>query len=425
MSMQTTTEGRSWQKAVGVSTMTFFMFQAYQIDFFLHISARIPGLGLLRPTMLMFAIITFMLILQRDKIAARMQNPILKAFGAFIVLMIVTLPFVKYPGSVIRANIPLFLKAIVFLYFTALILDNEKRLKTAVFTFVACQVLRVLEPLYLNITQGYWGSSTWMGGGEFANRLSGAPYDIINPNELGFVIATAIPFLHFFLIDKKWIIKLFYFGLMALMLYALILTMSRGAFLALLIIGWIVFRDSKRKIMLVMFAVIIAMAGWSVMDSNQKDRYLSLVSSDAKQSGSADGRLEGIINEFKLSMERPIFGFGLGTTAEAKFNTWGHGKASHSMYAEVIIEVGLVGLFFFLKFIFTIYKQIKLIGLNENPKTEFEIRLLKSIKVVFWMFALYSLNYWGLSQYYWYNLAGITVALALLSGVPTAIGNRR
>lgn len=424
MNLQTAAENRPWQKVAGVSTMTFFMFQVYQIDFFLHISARIPGLGILRPTILMFAIITFMLFMQRDKIGWRMQHPILKAFGAFLILMIVTLPFVKYPGSVIRFHIPNFMKAIVFLYFAALILDNEKRLSIAVFTFVGCQVLRVMEPLYLNITDGYWGSSTWVGNNEFANRLSGAPYDVINPNELGFVIVTAIPFLHFFLIDKKWYVKLFYFGLMALMLYTLILTMSRGAFLALLIIGWIVFKESKRKIMLIIFAIAIAIGGWSVMNDNQKDRYLSLVSSDAKQSGSADGRVDGMINEFKLSMERPIFGFGLGTTPEAKFNTWGHGKASHSMYAEVMIEVGLVGMFFFIKFIRAIYEQIKFSTQSEKIKTDFESKLFRAVKVVFWMFALYSLNYWGLSQYYWYNLAGIIVALALISGTST-IGNKR
>jgi len=405
--------------------MTFFMFQVYQVDFFLHLSARIPGLGILRPTLLMFAIITFMLILQRDKISWRLQHPIIKAFSAFLILMIVTLPFVKFPGSVVRFHIPNFLKAIVFLYFAALILDNERRLKTALFTFVACQVLRVFEPLYLNITEGYWGDNTWIGNGEFANRLSGAPSDVINPNELGFVIVTAIPFLHFFMIDKKWIVKLIYFGLMSLMLYALILTMSRGALLALLIVGWIIFKESKRKVLLIAFAVVAMIGGWSVMNDNQKDRYLSLVSSDAKQSGSADGRVEGMMNEFKLSLERPIFGFGLGTTPEAKFNTWGHSKASHNMYAEVMVEVGFVGMFFFLKFIRSIYSQINFSRQQNQTKTRFEEALFKTINVVFWMFVLYSFNYWGLSQYYWYNLAGITVAAAFLSGTSVKIGNRR
>lgn len=409
----------------GVSGFTFFMFMLYQLDFFLHISARIPGAAILRPTLLMFAVITFLLLLQKDKIKWRFDQPVFKAFSAFLLMLILTLPFVKFPGSVIRENFVIFLKAIVFLYFCALILDTEKRLKISLIIFVACQVLRVLEPLYLNITEGYWGDSTYLGGKEFANRLAGAPSDIINPNELGFVIVTAIPFLHYFLLPKGWIIKFFYFGIIALLLYALILTMSRGAFLALLLVGWFVLKESKHKAVLIMMAVVIALAGWSVMDDAQRDRYTSLVSSDAKQSATAEGRLTGMVNEFKLGFERPIFGFGLGTTAEAKFNTFGRSKASHNMYAEVLIETGIVGLIMFLRFVLSIRRQLNTSLANQGELSDFYKTLFKVLKIVFWMFALYSVNYWGLSQYYWYNLAGIVIAAAFLSGTLAKQGKTR
>src|SRR5690606_9877918 len=136
--------------------------------------------------------------------------------------------------------IPNFIKAIVFLYFMALIVDSDKRLKWALAVFIGCQVFRVLEPLYLNITQGYWGASTYLGGTNFASRLSGAPADVINPTELGFGIATVIPFLHYLLFSRGWFSKLLYLSLMPALIYALILTMSRGAFLALLVVGWVV-----------------------------------------------------------------------------------------------------------------------------------------------------------------------------------------
>lgn len=402
---------------VNVSTFTFFMFQIYQLDFFLRSSARISGIGIIRPTLLLFAIVAISLFFQRDKLREKMQHPIMKAMGVFLLVIIFTLPFVTYPGSVIRYHIPEFIKAIVFLYFMALIVDTKGRLKWALIIFVGCQVIRVLEPLYLNITSGYWGAKTYMGGGEFANRLGGAPADVINPNELGFVIVTVIPFLHYLLFPRGWFYKLIYLGLIPPLMYALILTMSRGAFLALLVVGWVVWKESKHKIILIGVAVGIAIGSWSVMNDNQRDRYFSLVSSDAAQSASAEGRLTGMINEFKLGFKRPVFGHGLGTTSEAKANSGHRAQASHNMYAEIMIELGLVGFFFFMGVIKKIYLQIRqstslLYAETMDPLYR---DLFKALKVIFWMFALYSINYWGLSQYYWYNLAGLVAAVSFLS----------
>lgn len=401
-------------KVVGVSTATFFLFQLYQLEFFLHISARFKFIGVFRPTLLLFAVITVLLISQRGKIYERLTHPILKAYGVFLVIVFLTLPFVTYPGSVIKNNIPVFLKAIVFLYFVSLILDTDKRFKWSLLVFVCCQVFRVLEPLYLNLTQGYWGDSTYIDG-EFANRLAGAPADVINPNELGFVIATVIPFLHYYLLPRSWFYKLLYLGILPLLLYALILTMSRGAFLALLVVAWIIFKESRHKVLLIAAAVVIVVSAFSVMNDTQKDRYLSLVSSESKQTKSKEGRVKGMISEFTLGLARPIFGHGLGTTAETKVQNGHNRQAAHNMYAEILIEVGFVGMFFLIRFAKKIHFQLTFA--NERLKTaeNFHKTTFKILRIIFWMFVVYSINYWGLTQYYWYNLAGLVVACAYLS----------
>lgn len=402
-------------KLIGVSAATFFWFQVYQLEFFIHFSARFKAIGVMRPTILLFLIITFLLFSQKEKLRVRLKHPIIAAYGAFLIMFVLTLPFVTYPGSVIKNNIPVFLKAIVFLYYVALIVDNPKRFKWALIVFVCCQIFRIMEPLYLNITQGYWGDSTNIDG-EFADRLGGAPADVIDANELGFVIATVIPFLHYYLLPRSWMYKLIYFALLPPLLYALILTMSRGAFLALLVVGWIIFKESKNKMFLICVAVGIAVAGLAVMNDTQRDRYLSLVSSDSKQTKSKEGRIKGMQMEFTLGLTRPVFGHGLGTTSETKSHNGHKPQAAHNMYAEVLIEVGFVGMFFFFRFIRRVYQQIAYSVTHSENVDEFYIATCKILKVVFWMFIVYSINYWGLTQYYWYNLAGLTVAFAFLSG---------
>jgi len=393
-----------------ISSTAFIFFIAFNFEFFLHLSSRVPGISALRPTLLLVLVCTGLLFSQKKIFKTRPESNVVSIINGFLIFLLLTLPFVSFPGSVIKTNIPILLKAIVFFYFTYCCVDTPKRLKIFLIVFVGCQIFRVLEPLYMNITQGYWGDSTYMGHGEFASRLAGSPYDVINPNELGFVIATCVPFLHFLLFPRGLILKIIYGGLMVCLLYALILTMSRGAFLALLVVAFVVFKESKNKSLLIVVGIVIAIAGWSVMTPVQKDRYLSLVSSDSKGSKTVDGRLNGMLNEFKVGFQRPIFGHGIGTSGEAKYHALGDRQASHNLYAELVMEIGLLGMVIFLKYFVRIYKELKRIrGLITPGDVEYE-QILKTLMTVYFMYLVYSSNYWGLTQGYWYLFGGLVVA---------------
>src|SRR5690554_2285198 len=399
-----------------VSNFTFCFFLYFVIDFFVRFSARIPAYGVIRPTLVAVFILLLLLFSQREKFKYKMSDPVFKSFFLLAGYIVISLPLVEWPGSVIRANLDPFVKASVFLFFVALIVDTEKRLKIFLFVFVGCQVFRVLEPLYLNITTGYWGSSTYLSSKEFANRLAGAPADVINPNELGFVIATAVPFLHYLLWPLNWKAKAVYLLLMPLLLYALILTMSRGGFVALLVVAFFVFKESKKEVRLIAVGILVVFLAFSVMTPVQKERYLSLIGRDAEGGASAEGRIRGMVNEFNLGMTRPIVGHGLGTTPEAKVHKIGARQASHNLYAEVLIELGIVGFFIFMTFLSRVIKKLFVVRSTFSKVREgaddFYTRLNKALITLFWMYAVYSINYWGLSQYYWYLFAGLVIAFS-------------
>ncbi len=413
-------------KTNSVSQFTYILFLYFICDFFLRFSVRLPGYGVIRPTLLAVASISLLLFLQRDKLKDRFNDPIFRIIFVLLSYIVVSLPFVEWPGSVLRLNIDTFIRSVVFLFFTALIVDTEKRLVWFVSVFVFCQVFRVLEPLFLNITQGYWGSATHLSGGDFANRLAGAPADVINPNELGFVIATVIPFLHYLLFPRGWLCKLLYLLIMPALLYALILTMSRGGFIALLVVAFMVFKESRYKFRLAALAVVVVVAAFNVMTPIQKDRYLSLIDRDTAGGASAEGRLRGMVREFELGLTRPIVGHGLGTTPEAKTHKLGSRQASHNLYAELLIELGVIGFVIFLIFLARSAKQLLImresIGKIKDDRLIFYQRLNKVMVCLFWMYAVYSINYWGLSQYYWYLFGGMTIALTRLAS--SAINKR-
>lgn len=400
-------------EAMQVSTLCFGAYLYFIVDYFIRFSARIPSYGAVRPTLLMFVIITISLFLQKDRLRGKVDDPIFKAVIALFAYLAISLPFVEWPGSVIRGNAEIFIRSTAFLFFTTFIIASEKRLRVFLWVFLSCQVFRILEPLYLHIRYGYWGSRTHVGDGVMAARLSGAPADVINPNELGFVIVTAIPFLHYFLWYGRWYAKLVYLALMPLLVYALVLTMSRGAFLALLVVAWMILRDSRHKLVLLVVGFMIIIGSWNAMSPVQQERYRSLLGGEGAQTATAEGRIQGIISEFKLGFNRPIVGHGLGTTIEAKTHFLGRPQASHNFYAELLIEIGIIGAVIFLIFLKRIYlrfasnrKKIEELELNQD---HFFCRLNMAMIAVFWMYVVYSINYWGLSQYYWYLFGGMAI----------------
>lgn len=404
------------------SSLPFFFYMLYVLSFFLHSGERYPVIAPLRPDLLFAGLVALSLYPYLRKKVYLLGLPPARALTTLIIVIAITLPFVQWPGSVLRGHWQPFVKGVLFFYFTVLIVDTPNRLRVFVSIFLACQIFRVLEPLYLHLADGYWGSRTHLGGGEFTGRLAGAPSDVINPNGLGFVIATSVTVLHFMAGQSpKFVLKLLYVVLLPALFYALILSMSRGGFLALLVAGWLIFRQSNQKGILVIVAVCIAFGSWAVMSDVQRDRYLSLVSSSAQQSGTVEGRIRGMINEFKLGFNRPLFGHGLGTTREAKANyVSGRAQAAHNLYAEVMIELGLVGFAFFLNFLSKVYQTVRerigRIRLRDSPEAtdSYYLRLQKACVTIFWMYAVFSFNYFGLSQDYWYLFGGLCVAFGII-----------
>lgn len=174
----------------------FNLYLLFIISWFLHLGTRIPVLGIIRFELLLVIALAALAV----SATAGRQEPrtevdtLLRVLIAYAVL---TIPLVEWPGSVIRSGLEALVKAAVFYYFTIAFVESESRLEKLILVFVGCQIFRVMGPLYLHLTDGYWGSFASMGDWEYLDRLSGAPSDVVNPNGLAFVVCTVLPFLYF------------------------------------------------------------------------------------------------------------------------------------------------------------------------------------------------------------------------------------
>ncbi|QCF26288.1 O-antigen ligase family protein [Hydrocarboniclastica marina] len=393
------------------------LYLLYLASFFLHIPGRVSILGAIRMDFLLVGAITFFILGSKATKGARLDKASQYLLAIFVYSILV-LPLVEWPGSVINNGLVAFIKGAIFYFFTVNLIVSERRLKVFLTVFIVCNVLRVVEPLFMNITSGYLGSRTHLGGGEFAGRLSGAPSDTINPNGLAFVIASILPFLHYIFsaVNKKAMAA--YLLVIPVLFYAMALTMSRSGIVALAIIAFGVFMKSKRKPLLFIIGIVGLIVIWASLNDLQKDRYLSLVSSDTAQSSSAEGRIDGWFRDFEVAMNRPIIGHGLGTSREASWNIGGNDQPAHILWAEIWQEIGFIGLVLFILYLKTIIKNFldagKLIK-KHYPPSDFLYRCTEAMQVWLMMNLLFSLASYGLKSYEWYLFGGLSVVLVGLA----------
>jgi putative inorganic carbon (hco3(-)) transporter len=401
----------------------FYLFCAFQISYFLHLTARISVLGAIHFDFVLAAVTVLGIVLGRRSAASASSiglDPVAKRLWILVGYVLLTIPFVQWPGSVLH-NLENYAKSLCFFFFVIATIDSTRKLKAMLVVYVATQVWRVLEPLYMHMKSGYWGSFASIGNWEYMNRLAGSPYDIINPNGLAFVIIMTLPLLHFLVRPNTTLRRLLWACVAAAMFYALVLSASRSGFLAFMFMCLFMIWRSKHRAGLLAVAVAGALISFSLMTDLQRGRYLSIVSSNAPGAATVEGRISGVIADFKVSLRRPLFGHGLGTSREANANFRSEDRPSHNMYTEAAEELGYVGLALFLSLIWSFLqscrKARKLVQKSSSggESSRFLHNVAESLLVVVAVDLFFSFASFGLSEPYWYLVGGLAVVTARLA----------
>ncbi len=398
----------------------FRLYLLFVLSYFLHLPARIPALGVIRSDFVLMAAILATIVVGAKDQAQEMnfQERSTRILWYLVLYILCTLPFVTWPGSVLHSGIPDFSKVVVFYFFTIYLVNTESKLKVFVAVVIGAQLFRVAEPLYLHLTQGYWGDFTTMEPGVYLTRLSGAPHDVVNPNGLAFVIVAIVPFLHYFLMRRTFFHRLVYLGLLSVLMYALLLTESRTGLVGLMIVLLMIISKSRYKalgILIVISALLIVPLSMSKL---QRDRYLSTVDYHVPGGATSEGRISGLIRDFKVGLERPIIGHGMGTSEEANFNVAGVGQPSHDLFTEAFQELGFCGLFIVLLYIASVFRNLKaagqIVGRSWIENNSGLARMTYALQAWASMYLVTSLATYGLSTYGWYLIGGLAVVVRRL-----------
>jgi putative inorganic carbon (hco3(-)) transporter len=408
--------------------MAMLLLTSFFICYFTHLTARVDALGAMRLDLVLGvgAFLTTFMQPVSDKL--RLGIPTSRRLMIFLAYIIISLPLVTWPGSVINNNLTVWIKSAFFFLLVVGAVRSEGQLKWIMLVFLACQAFRVLEPLYLHITEGYWGDIAYShSGGSMSglNRLSGAPKDIVNANQFAWVIINTIPFMFYLFWQGTKLGKLTFLAAIPPFVYALFLTGSRSGIISLgVVVLGIVYISEKRarNLMLAMLIVIpAAIYMFSSADSGLQDRYLSLVDSSVAGADTKQGRIDALFKQLGSISHNPLFGNGLGTSGETNANILGgSSQITHNMYIEILQETGIVGFSLFMAYIVTMIKSLAharntLKKLNCDD-SDWLLRLVSATIVWIIMDLVYSISCFGVSSWEWYFFGGIaTVCLAMVN----------
>ena len=228
------------------------------------------------------------------------------------------------------------LARLLILFFISSCLFVDKKRLEFYFKFIAfCALVMAIHGiLQAKNGIGWTGMPPLIRGEDLRIRYIGVFAD---PNDLGMLFLVAAPF--FLYTAKKYksiILKLVWLCGLCAILYAIILTDSRGTLLGLFMMfglyGW--YRYS-RKVMLTALGVIVPIAFVAT-------RLSTINSGEASAAGRVDAWTEGIY----MLRSDPLFGVG-----HSLFTDYHH-RVAHSSYVQTFAEIGLPGYFFWFGFLF-------------------------------------------------------------------------
>ena len=275
------------------------------------------------------------------------------------------------------------IKVQAMIFMTLCIMQTQFRLNALIWTIAA-------SIGFFGVKGGIW---TLMTGGHY--RVQGPERTFIEGNnELGLALVMVLPLMHYLQLQakSKWLRR----GLVAAQLLtavAVLATYSRGGLIALLVVGFLLWLKSRRKLLLATVMVLFAVPMFKFMPAEWKDRMHTIGDVDEEDmDASAVGRLNAWRFALALVADRPITGGGFRVFISPAFAKYApdprNRHDAHSIYFEALGEHGIPGLLIFLSLGVTTWFTGRRI-----------VRQVKRIPELAWMGDMVNMTLVGLAGY--------------------------
>lgn len=269
--------------------------------------------------------------------------PEVKLALAFALLALLSVPLAMDPSQAWTDFSGTFIRCIVMFVVIVNTVRTEARLKALMFLGLAAAIWLSVAAindyrLGLLTVEGYRAEGR--GSGIFGNT-----------NDMALHLVTMFPIAIAFMFSAAGKVRRIAAGLSAaLILAALVLSYSRGAFIGLLVV--LVFFAMKlgrsNRLAIAAGIVVLGIGFLFFAPGNYGMRLLSIFVPSLDPVGSADARRAELFRSLYVAIRHPLFGIGMGNYAPQMSL---RGVVTHNSYTQVAAELGLAALVCYIAFI--------------------------------------------------------------------------
>lgn len=267
-------------------------------------------------------------------------------------------------------------KDIVIMYCILFCLRNFREWKSAVVIVIGVVIALSLLGIYLAITGNSGEQFFGFNSLDVDNRVSGP---INEPNMWGQILVAVIPFVIFGFLRSNSTLKIIYASVLFILLVELLNTYSRGGYLALLLVIFLItFFFTRINILFIGVVVGLLVLIIPFLPATYVTRFESLTAlSSNNQSGvyqddSFRGRTSELLAGWAMFVDHPILGVGAANYPSnyqkyaqiIGIETRTEEREAHSLYVEIVAETGILGILTFIGFVITLFGALANIKSN-------------------------------------------------------------
>jgi probable O-glycosylation ligase (exosortase A-associated) len=322
---------------------------------------------------------------------------------------VLTLPFSMWPTGSLNTLTNQFIKSAIAFLLISHALTNVRQLWGISWCLALCAI-----PLTMTAVSNYV-SGVYIG--DNSTRVVGYDAGLTgNPNDMALMLNLMLPLCAAILLgSRNTLVKLLMGAIAGLIVAAIVVTFSRAGFVMLVFTAiayaWRL-RNRPQRIWIPMILALGVLA-LPLVPENFYDRINTIVNYEEDRSGSAQERLADMQVATKVAFSNPIKGAGLGVghlaMNEARGETW---KVIHTLYLQVAVDLGFVGLLLYLGLMF------KCIGATgkilrhdpEDPLPERLVLIAEALRISLMGFAIAVMFYPVAYNFYFFYFGALAIA---------------
>ena len=360
--------------------------------------------------------------------------PMVRDVMILVGVALITVPISVWPAHSLAFLFNVFLKTVLLFLLVIYWCRSVHDVRRLLWVYCVASVAIVIP----GVLSGHAGQERY--------SLESLSYD---PNDIALLQVMALPLIVYLYSTSGQRLKLLLGGMALLCLYGVVLTQSRGGFLALVVAGSLILsrssmsRSAKLSIVAVGIVVFGVLAGTA-----WKERIRTIWDPQTEYDQTAGGRTEIWKASLVLLATHP-WGVGIDNFVTAEgLSHGGAGKwsASHNTFLEIAVELGVVGLAIFIHLLRGTIKTLHQIKMSIQPRIPIQFLRNASLKRpvkgpqelderghLFQIAEAVEITLWGfivggffLSQAYsatLYIMLALSLVLARLAQVRTAVPN--